>query len=64
MFKQVHSGWPKAIRSIQNSVNMGPTNIHHDYETVLELSFKIYDSKKIYSIGPGGQQATATLSLL
>ena len=43
---------------------MGPTNIHHDYETVLELSFKIYDSKKIYSIGPGGQQATATLSLL
>ena len=25
MFKQVHSGWPKAIRSIQNSVNTGPT---------------------------------------
>ena len=27
MFKQVHSGWPKAIRSIRNSVNMGPTKI-------------------------------------
>ena len=25
MFKQVRSGWPKAIRSIQNSVNPGPT---------------------------------------
>ena len=25
MFKQVHSGWPKAIWSIRNSVNPGPT---------------------------------------
>ena len=25
MFKQVHSGWPKAIRSTQNLVNTGPT---------------------------------------
>ena len=25
MFKQVHSGWPKAIRSIQNLINPGPT---------------------------------------
>ena len=24
MFKQVRSGWPKAIRSIRNSVNTGP----------------------------------------
>ena len=26
MFKQVRSSWLKAIRSFQNSVNMGPTN--------------------------------------
>ena len=27
MFKQVHSGWPKAIRSIRNSVSPGPMDL-------------------------------------
>ena len=48
MFKQVHSGWPKAIRSIWNSVNTGPTvricliKTYHDCKPKNGIFFKLF----------------------
>ena len=36
MFKQVRSGWPKAIRSIQNSVNLGPTQFSSHWDAIVK----------------------------